>query len=640
MVALQRWGAIAAVLISAWLTACSDVGCPKSFVEQEGRCVKLDSLAQLDGGGVVVGNEGSAGTVTTGGTPHSDGTAGISVQMSGDAAGQPANSGSDAGGSLSSAGYGASGAAGHAGGVSAGAAGSSGSAEPTSGAAATCDTEGALRCSARVAGGQDRCENGGWVAAQLCPSGQTCLEDATAQPRCVTVSELCRGSGGQTVCDGQGALIVCNEDESIASMMDCPSARHCQIGIPLQTCATCLPEEEHHCTQTALEQCGLDGMSFHKIEDCETAALCNAMLGKCTDAVCEPSAISCEGNALVTCNADGTAIASRKACSPGTCDSKGRDCNMCEPGTKKCDGDRVLTCDATGQTYLPSSCSDGGTCIGLGQCVECGGNDDCSEMTEVCKVGVCMGNTCRTQAVTDGTRCTAAGGREGRCSRGTCECEPQCVGKPCGRDGCGGECPNRCSGTTMCDLQLERCVCEPQCAGKVCGSDGCGGTCGNGCMPSQVGDDPPCGTATCDANGKCGSSQPVKCFRDSDNDGHGNKEISRMFCVDCRRGWVPTEDDCYDNHNGAFPGSGLYYDRDRGDGSFDYDCDGVETQQENLQPNGCSTTCAAAQPCATSLAMLQARCGYASTPTLCENLCSTTGTCSSSLGTGKVQQCR
>ena len=75
------------------------------------------------------------------------------------------------------------------------------------------------------------------------------------------------------------------------------------------------------------------------------------------------------------------------------------------------------------------------------------------------------------------------GGSCGICPDGTyCEdfqcketCVPQCFGKECGTDGCGGVC-GTCPGGAVCSDG--KCECVPDCTGKVCGSDGCGGSCG------------------------------------------------------------------------------------------------------------------------------------------------------------------
>ena len=56
------------------------------------------------------------------------------------------------------------------------------------------------------------------------------------------------------------------------------------------------------------------------------------------------------------------------------------------------------------------------------------------------------------------------------------ECCPECWGKECGHDGCGGSCGS-CTAGRLC-LAGQCYICEPDCAGKECGDDGCGGLCG------------------------------------------------------------------------------------------------------------------------------------------------------------------
>jgi hypothetical protein len=72
-------------------------------------------------------------------------------------------------------------------------------------------------------------------------------------------------------------------------------------------------------------------------------------------------------------------------------------------------------------------------------------------------------------------------------------CVPDCAGRECGDDGCGGvcgECLNMCDpgcegqdsypDPALCDQTTGICaqVCCPDCCGKTCGEDGCGGSCG------------------------------------------------------------------------------------------------------------------------------------------------------------------
>jgi hypothetical protein len=97
----------------------------------------------------------------------------------------------------------------------------------------------------------------------------------------------------------------------------------------------------------------------------------------------------------------------------------------------------------------------------------------------------------------------------------TCSCTPDCAGKTCGPDGCGGNCPPGCGANATCSGNACACTvlacgtsccaagqvcyqdacCSAACGGKQCGPDGCGGSCGT-CQ----------GSLACDASGTCGCS--------------------------------------------------------------------------------------------------------------------------------------
>jgi len=57
---------------------------------------------------------------------------------------------------------------------------------------------------------------------------------------------------------------------------------------------------------------------------------------------------------------------------------------------------------------------------------------------------------------------------------------PDCTGRVCGLDGCGGTCLPGCGVGETCDETSGQCeVCTPDCDGRECGSDGCGASCGD-----------------------------------------------------------------------------------------------------------------------------------------------------------------
>jgi len=57
------------------------------------------------------------------------------------------------------------------------------------------------------------------------------------------------------------------------------------------------------------------------------------------------------------------------------------------------------------------------------------------------------------------------------------DCQPNCVDKDCGDDGCGGSC-GTCTAPKVCDDDGKCVDCTPNCTDKVCGDDGCEGSCG------------------------------------------------------------------------------------------------------------------------------------------------------------------
>jgi hypothetical protein len=70
-------------------------------------------------------------------------------------------------------------------------------------------------------------------------------------------------------------------------------------------------------------------------------------------------------------------------------------------------------------------------------------------------------------------------------------------------------------------------------------------------------------------------------YYDGDGDGYGIASNSQSFCgssqstPDLHYAW--NSGDCYDSNGNAYPGSSYASGVNRGDGSFDYNCDGLQT---------------------------------------------------------------
>jgi len=246
-------------------------------------------------------------------------------------------------------------------------------------------------------------------------------------------------------------------------------------------------------------------------------------------------------------------------------------------GVTECLGDSVRECIASDDSdclvwSAPQQCHgfetcDGGACVCAPDCAgkECGGDGcggSCGECTgaacqdfvcvAVCESectiegeSVCVDEGLRTCGQFDADDClewsaTAACGAQSLCMDGACECQPDCVDKACGDDGCGGSCGVCVAGATCSDFVCAKscvaecdvagvsacfgagyqtcgqydaddcldlsptiacpantacaggvCECVPNCVGVSCGGDGCGGACGQ------------CGAGASCTNGKC-----------------------------------------------------------------------------------------------------------------------------------------
>lgn len=319
--------------------------------------------------------------------------------------------------------------------------------------------------------------------------------------------------------------------------------------------------------------------------------------GQCVDGVCCESA--CNGT-CESCNTSGH---------PGECEpiADGQDPAMECGGMPVPDGGGVPLIDGGingpdgGAGSLPAACA--GTCNGARACKLPG------------KEKACGDHFCNDTTLELGFSCNGSGG---------CELQPTpCVAYSCGPDACKTSCtsPSDCLSTHYCNASGQ---CVPRknagvacslgsecttgfCAGdsgnpastKVCCNSACTGIPGASCInPGKEG--------TCECSKNCATGSCVLTYPDADGDGFGNPlGATTVECSDALpAGRVINNTDCYDNNPHAYPGprkdvdqtcsgSGFfrccydnYFKTQRGDGSFDYNCDGVEKHEQNEWPVG------------------------------------------------------
>jgi len=243
------------------------------------------------------------------------------------------------------------------------------------------------------------------------------------------------------------------------------------------------------------EQCGDDGCGGD-CGGCEDG-IETCILGGCHPDYCAAGLGDfgcCSGQVLFHCE-DGELI-------PSNCGNNDSPYDICgwKIAIYQCGGDGE---DPTGE--LPIEC-----CMGdctdkecgkdgcWGDCGQCGGNEECTD-------GEC---TCLADSLLcDGVCCVAGE----VCAEDVC-CAPDCKGKACGEDGCGGIC-GQCNNNEECTDGVCGCIqdsvlcndiccqmdqvcfdescCAIDCDGKNCGIDGCGGACG------ECGDNEECLEGTC-----------------------------------------------------------------------------------------------------------------------------------------------
>lgn len=75
-------------------------------------------------------------------------------------------------------------------------------------------------------------------------------------------------------------------------------------------------------------------------------------------------------------------------------------------------------------------------------------------------------------------------------------------------------------------------------------------------------------------------------FLDLDRDGYGDKSKS-VRAAKQPPGHVANSLDCYDENPEAHPGQTHFFSQHRGDGSFDFDCDGRSTKRDEVASGGC-----------------------------------------------------
>jgi len=338
---------------------------------------------------------------------------------------------------------------------------------------------------------------------------------------------------GQMWCDGN-TVATCSEDgDGTEILEECADTQYCEFAeCHEQICSPGLT----WCVGMVLKTCDDIGKELVKEEDCAAQDL--YCLGEeCIDVVCEPSVPFCEDDfTKATCAADGQSYETFSCPAGHFCEGGACFACVCTPLNKWCNGFTAFACNAKGSEETQTDCLAAGKVCKDGECVDSvcppgepfcldavtpalchenglGYDSGACQQGMYCMKGDCLAVACPPdQKYCEGPiaqKCDAVGSgplpggedcaaKEWLCWKGECvSCIPDCGGKVCGDDGCGGSCGacklneectagkcgcpgvqcngGCCKAGAVC---LAQGCCQPGCQGKECGSDGCDGTCG------------------------------------------------------------------------------------------------------------------------------------------------------------------
>lgn len=343
-----------------------------------------------------------------------------------------------------------------------------------------------------------------------CPEGMKCDTAAHICAYCL-VDEDCgkgyrciggecmkgQGCGGKTPCPPP---LVCDENNEVCveclKDLDCPQGFICKNKACVKKPEDCTKDmicPEGKVCDTAFGVC----VECLEDKDCKNSFYCLKATHECKKQNCLVGTKTCVENTVMICNHNGSGWDILKECKQGQMCSNGVCVDGCKPNCagKQCGSDGcggVCGVCQGDEVCLNGKCESLMPCSwAANQCMmQCnGGFDDCvkecsGQLGQVEKVEFMDFISCiKKNCIGSGAGlflCLSQAIESKMCKKevdACLKCIPNCSGKECGPNGCGGIC-GVCKGSSQCVnfKCLEQCV--PDCKDKECGEDGCGGVCG------------------------------------------------------------------------------------------------------------------------------------------------------------------
>ncbi len=266
------------------------------------------------------------------------------------------------------------------------------------------------------------CDDDDPCTDDLCDADNGCVYALNTAPcddgDACTTGDLC--DGGQ--CAGSGQLVC--DDANVCTDDSCDAQEGCQFAPNQAEC-----DDGNQCTTAG--QCQMGGCVGTDPISCDDD-------NPCTTDTCDPAKGCLHTDNSAPCD-DGDVCTLKDLCVDGECvGSVALDCNDLNPcTTDACDEDVGCLHEVhAGACDDNNACTDGDTCKN-GLCLP-GSATNCDDSNE-CTVDTCDEvQGCLYVNAADGAACD--GGGKWACAAGECSCLPQCDGKSCGDDQCGGIC--------------------------------------------------------------------------------------------------------------------------------------------------------------------------------------------------------
>jgi hypothetical protein len=333
----------------------------------------------------------------------------------------------------------------------------------------------------------DHCQLGECIGGQevSCDDGNGCTDDACdAEDGCVHTpsADACDDGNactvGDTCANGQcmaGKAMLDCDDEDVCTDDSCDADAGC-----VHTLNTAPCDDGEFCTTN--DHCQLGECVGGQAMTCDDSNPCTE--DACVDGIgCQflPTAGACD---------DGNDCTVGDTCKQGWCLGSPADCDDDNPCTSdSCAPDQgcintpnALSCDDGNLCTLKDQCANG-ECVG-GLPLNCDDSNPCTQDScdtqSGCLHEVAAGACDDNNACTDGDTC-----KNGLCIPGpvtNCDDDNECTTDSCDeQNGCGHvnvADGTACNGGGKWACLAGECACTPQCAGKECGDDQCGGSCG------------------------------------------------------------------------------------------------------------------------------------------------------------------